>query len=117
MIRIVGLSATLPNYKEVAHFLRVNLDTGLFYFDSSYRPVRHRGLPCFDRCCVPLASRGDNWLSSSVALHSSASLRQLCLLSSSLRKGGIQNWMTNTCQIHLATSGRVRLSAFPRCCI
>lgn len=39
MIRIVGLSATLPNYKEVAHFLRVNLDTGLFYFDSSYRPV------------------------------------------------------------------------------
>jgi hypothetical protein len=73
MIRIVGLSATLPNYKEVAHFLRVNLDTGLFYFDSSYRPVRHRGLPWFDRCCVPLASRGDNWLSSSVALHSSAS--------------------------------------------
>jgi len=39
MIRIVGLSATLPTYLEVAHFLRVNPDTGLFFFDSSYRPV------------------------------------------------------------------------------
>ncbi|KAM7267618.1 hypothetical protein ACFE04_009784 [Oxalis oulophora] len=39
MIRIVGLSATLPNYLEVAQFLRVNSDTGLFFFDSSYRPV------------------------------------------------------------------------------
>lgn len=39
MIRIVGLSATLPNYKDVAVFLGVNPDTGLFYFDSSYRPV------------------------------------------------------------------------------
>ncbi|KAG8095958.1 hypothetical protein GUJ93_ZPchr0013g36564 [Zizania palustris] len=39
MIRIVGLSATLPTYLEVAQFLRVNPDTGLFYFDSSYRPV------------------------------------------------------------------------------
>ncbi|KAM7483382.1 hypothetical protein LguiB_007965 [Lonicera macranthoides] len=39
MIRIVGLSATLPNYLEVAQFLRVNPDIGLFFFDSSYRPV------------------------------------------------------------------------------
>ncbi|CAN1151841.1 DExH-box ATP-dependent RNA helicase DExH14 [Linum perenne] len=39
MIRIVGLSATLPNYMEVAQFLRVNPEAGLFYFDSSYRPV------------------------------------------------------------------------------
>ncbi|KAL2340704.1 hypothetical protein Fmac_008644 [Flemingia macrophylla] len=39
MIRIVGLSATLPNYLEVAQFLRVNPDTGLFFFDSSYRLV------------------------------------------------------------------------------
>ncbi|KAF2937977.1 hypothetical protein DAI22_03g087400 [Oryza sativa Japonica Group] len=39
MIRIVGLSATLPTYLEVAQFLRVNPDTGLFFFDSSYRPV------------------------------------------------------------------------------
>ncbi|KAL9657052.1 hypothetical protein ABK040_002678 [Willaertia magna] len=39
LIRIVGLSATLPNYKDVASFLRVNPYSGLFYFDGSYRPV------------------------------------------------------------------------------
>ena len=39
MIRIVGLSATLPNYQDVAQFLGVNAETGLFYFDATYRPV------------------------------------------------------------------------------
>ncbi|KAH8915667.1 Sec63-domain-containing protein [Atractiella rhizophila] len=39
LIRIVGLSATLPNYVDVADFLRVNRYEGLFYFDSSFRPV------------------------------------------------------------------------------
>ncbi|XP_055901918.1 activating signal cointegrator 1 complex subunit 3 [Eupeodes corollae] len=39
MIRIIGLSATLPNYIDVAHFLRVNPMKGLFYFDSRFRPV------------------------------------------------------------------------------
>lgn len=34
MIRIVGLSATLPNYVDVATFLRVNPYKGLFYFDG-----------------------------------------------------------------------------------
>ncbi|KAH6788226.1 U5 small nuclear ribonucleoprotein helicase [Perilla frutescens var. hirtella] len=38
-IRLVGLSATLPNYEDVAMFLRVKLDKGLFHFDNSYRPV------------------------------------------------------------------------------
>jgi pre-mRNA-splicing helicase BRR2 len=38
IIRLVGLSATLPNYKDVANFMRVNLDRGLFFFDGSYRP-------------------------------------------------------------------------------
>ena len=38
-VRLVGLSATLPNYQDVATFLRVNKKTGLFYFDNSYRPV------------------------------------------------------------------------------
>lgn len=38
-VRLVGLSATLPNYRDVAKFLRVNLDKGLFYFDNSFRPV------------------------------------------------------------------------------
>lgn len=39
MIRIVGLSATLPNYIDVATFLRVNPYEGLFYFDNRFRPV------------------------------------------------------------------------------
>lgn len=38
-VRLVGLSATLPNYEDVAAFLRVDPDDGLFFFDSSYRPV------------------------------------------------------------------------------
>ncbi|KAK1926565.1 putative Pre-mRNA splicing factor [Papiliotrema laurentii] len=38
-VRVVGLSATLPNYKDVAAFLRVDVDKGLFFFDASYRPV------------------------------------------------------------------------------
>ncbi|KAJ1995334.1 Pre-mRNA splicing [Coemansia sp. RSA 1358] len=37
-VRLVGLSATLPNYEDVATFLRVPRDRGLFYFDSRYRP-------------------------------------------------------------------------------
>lgn len=39
VIRIVGLSATLPNYVDVADFLSVSRQTGLFFFDSSFRPV------------------------------------------------------------------------------
>ncbi|UPQ98040.1 pre-mRNA splicing helicase BRR2 [Chloropicon primus] len=38
MTRLVGLSATLPNYQDVAMFLRVELDKGLFVFDNSFRP-------------------------------------------------------------------------------
>lgn len=39
MIRIVGLSATLPNFRDVGAFLRVNPSSGLFHFDATYRPV------------------------------------------------------------------------------
>ncbi|ODV95077.1 hypothetical protein PACTADRAFT_44149 [Pachysolen tannophilus NRRL Y-2460] len=39
MIRILGLSATLPNFMDVADFLGVNRQVGMFYFDSSFRPV------------------------------------------------------------------------------
>uniref|UniRef100_A0A452IEJ5 Activating signal cointegrator 1 complex subunit 3 n=1 Tax=Gopherus agassizii TaxID=38772 RepID=A0A452IEJ5_9SAUR len=38
-VRLVGLSATLPNYEDVATFLRVDPVKGLFYFDNSFRPV------------------------------------------------------------------------------
>ncbi|CAL5322251.1 unnamed protein product [Camellia sinensis] len=38
LTRLVGLSATLPNYEDVALFLRVDLNKGLFHFDNSYRP-------------------------------------------------------------------------------
>jgi activating signal cointegrator complex subunit 3 len=37
-VRLVALSATLPNYADVAAFLRVDGE-GLFHFDSSYRPI------------------------------------------------------------------------------
>lgn len=37
-VRLVGLSATLPNYQDVATFLRVDEKKGLFYFDASYQP-------------------------------------------------------------------------------
>lgn len=39
MIRILGLSATLPNYLDVATFLHVNPCIGLFFFDGRFRPV------------------------------------------------------------------------------
>ena len=38
-VRIVGLSATLPNYEDVARLLRVNPASGLHFFDNSFRPV------------------------------------------------------------------------------
>ena len=37
-VRLVGLSATLPNYRDVASFLRVDPLHGLFHFDGTYRP-------------------------------------------------------------------------------
>ncbi|KRZ76461.1 Activating signal cointegrator 1 complex subunit 3 [Trichinella papuae] len=39
VVRIVGLSATLPNYYDVAQFLHVNPNEGLFFFDNRFRPV------------------------------------------------------------------------------
>ena len=39
MVRLVGLSATLPNHQDVATLLRVDDNEGLFVFDGSYRPV------------------------------------------------------------------------------
>ena len=39
MIRIVGLSATLPNYMDVSRFLNVDPFKGLFFFDNRFRPV------------------------------------------------------------------------------
>ncbi|KAI7854305.1 Sec63 Brl domain-containing protein [Circinella umbellata] len=38
LVRLVGLSATLPNYADVAAFLRVDPKKGLHYFDSTFRP-------------------------------------------------------------------------------
>ena len=39
MSRLVGLSATLPNYLDVAELLGVSFMKGLFFFDSRFRPV------------------------------------------------------------------------------
>ena len=45
-VRIVGLSATLPNYKDIGVTLRVSPDNGLYYFDQSYRPVPLKQIFC-----------------------------------------------------------------------
>ncbi|KAG1902400.1 DNA polymerase theta/eta [Suillus fuscotomentosus] len=37
-VRLVGLSATLPNYQDVATFLHVDESKGLFHFYALYRP-------------------------------------------------------------------------------
>ncbi|KAJ1427305.1 Sec63 Brl domain-containing protein, partial [Ochromonadaceae sp. CCMP2298] len=39
LVRIVGLSATLPNYQDVGTFLHVNPRSGLFFFGPEYRPI------------------------------------------------------------------------------
>lgn len=41
-VRLLGLSATLPNYEDVATCLRVDPAKGLFYFDN--------------RCCLHVAT-------------------------------------------------------------
>ena len=38
-LRIIGLSATLPNYEDVSRFLNVDIERGLFHFDGRFRPV------------------------------------------------------------------------------
>jgi replicative superfamily II helicase len=38
-VRLVGLSATLPNYEDVATFLRADKKKGLFFFGPEHRPV------------------------------------------------------------------------------
>lgn len=37
-VRLVGLSATLPNYKDVGRFVMAE-KSGTFFFDESYRPT------------------------------------------------------------------------------
>jgi len=38
-VRLVALSAMLPNYADIASFLRVDPAQGLFHFDDAFRPV------------------------------------------------------------------------------
>ncbi|KAI5307250.1 DEIH-box ATPase [Ascosphaera pollenicola] len=37
-VRIIGLSATLPNYRDVGAFIRADPVNGVFHFDGSFRP-------------------------------------------------------------------------------
>ena len=39
LVRLVALSATLPNYEDVATFLRVDPAKGLFFFDNRFDAV------------------------------------------------------------------------------
>jgi activating signal cointegrator complex subunit 3 len=54
-VRIVGLSATLPNYKDVAEFLQVP-PRGLFFFGPEYRPV-----PLQQQFVGVIAQTRDRW--------------------------------------------------------
>ncbi|KEG11150.1 putative ATP-dependent RNA helicase [Trypanosoma grayi] len=54
-IRIVGLSATLPNHMDVASFLQVDRQRGLFVFDSTFRPI-----PLQQSFCAIKKMRGTN---------------------------------------------------------
>lgn len=49
-VRLIGLSATLPNYEDVATFLRVDPAKGLFYFDNRYETGRNRMR--WPSCCL-----------------------------------------------------------------
>ena len=55
-VRLMGLSATLPNYKEVALFLRVDKRRGLFFFGPEHYPVPLQRRRCLttapSRCCA-----------------------------------------------------------------
>uniref|UniRef100_A0A7N9CSH8 Activating signal cointegrator 1 complex subunit 3 n=1 Tax=Macaca fascicularis TaxID=9541 RepID=A0A7N9CSH8_MACFA len=61
MIRILGLSATLPNYLDVATFLHVNPYIGLFFFDGRFRPVplgqTFLGIKCTNKVMVFVHAR------------------------------------------------------------
>lgn len=54
-VRFVGLSATLPNYEDVAALLQVNRTNGLFHFDSSFREV-----PLHQTYCQAMRVKGIN---------------------------------------------------------
>lgn len=53
-VRLIGLSATLPNYEDVATFLRVDPAKGLFYFDNRYKERSGAGkFQLRKLCCSP----------------------------------------------------------------
>lgn len=64
-IRLLGLSATLPNYQDVGLFLRVPKE-GLFFFDESYRPVPLQKTFIGVRLYDPVAEREFNGKKSNV---------------------------------------------------
>jgi activating signal cointegrator complex subunit 3 len=55
-VRIVGLSATLPNYRDVAEFLQVP-SRGLFFFGPEHRPV-----PLQQQFIGVIAQTRERWL-------------------------------------------------------
>lgn len=65
-VRLIGLSATLPNYEDVATFLRVDPAKGLFYFDNRYEKKWKKfnqgdllaALPLFERALLDWVLEG-----------------------------------------------------------
>lgn len=55
-VRLIGLSATLPNYEDVATCLRVDPAKGLFYFDNRCLLGCNPLTACFLFGCVRFVS-------------------------------------------------------------
>ena len=100
-VRLIGLSATLPNYKDVATFLRVQ-EQNIYFFDGSYRPcplkqqfvgitekkaVRRQAMMneiCYEKILEELSANQDNQImifchSRKETAKTAKEIRDLCL--------------------------------------
>ncbi|KIV84311.1 hypothetical protein PV11_00099 [Exophiala sideris] len=80
-VRIVGLSATLPNYRDVATFLRVDPAKGLFHFDGSFRPcpLRQEFIGITDKKAIKMLKTMNDVCYSKVMEHVGTNQQQMLI--------------------------------------